>query len=82
MACVVLLPGVVSGLGSEVDCKVMAWRAEDAAPHGYSRFKVVAAPRHLPDGSYTVTFSGCAFSTRKQSGWWIMESLGFHEGAE
>jgi len=72
---VVLLPGVVCGSDSEADCEVLAWKAEDRTPHGYSQFKVVTAPRHLPDGCYTVTFNGIAFSTTKQSGWWIMESL-------
>lgn len=76
MGSVVLLRGVVSGLGHEVHCAVLAWReaAHDAA-HGFSRFKVVEAPRHLPDGSYTVTFSGRAFSTKKEAGWWAMESV-------
>lgn len=70
-----MISGVVSGSGSDVDCEVLAWKAEDQRPHSYSRFKVVSAPRHLPDGPYTVTFSGRAFSTTKQAGWWIMELL-------
>lgn len=53
----------------------MAWKTADHEDQAFSQFKIVAAPRHLPDGSYTVEFGGVSLPTRKESGWWTMESL-------
>jgi hypothetical protein len=75
MGSVVLLRGVISGLGHEVHCAVLAWKAVTHSAQGIARFKVVEAPRHLPDGAYTVTFDGRAFPTSKEAGWWAMESV-------
>ena len=75
MGSVVLLPGIITGLGRNADCEVLAWKAADRPADAFSQFKIVTAPRHLPDGSYTVTFNGQAFSTTKEQGWWTMEKL-------
>lgn len=80
---VILLRGTVSGPNQkpnqksdeQAECDVLAWRAADHAPQPYARFKIVAAPRHLPDGTYTVTFGGQEYRTRKTAGWWSMEVL-------
>jgi hypothetical protein len=72
---VVLLRGAIGGPGAQAECDVLAWKAAAPGAHPYARFKVVDAPRHLPDGSYTVSFDGLSFSTRKTEGWWSMEYL-------
>jgi hypothetical protein len=52
-------------------------RLQDGRSHlrPYSQFRVISAPPDLPDGAYVVAFSSRAFSTRKERGWWVMESL-------
>lgn len=70
-----LVQGVLTGMGREVKCEVLAWQDYRLKLHPYSRFRVISAPLDLPDGAYMVTFSSRTFSTKKERGWWVMESL-------
>lgn len=71
----VLVQGVLTGVGREANCEVLVWQDSRSKLRPFSQFRVISAPLDLPDGAYVVIFSGRAFSTRKERGWWVMESL-------
>ena len=71
----ILVQGVLTGMGREAECEILAWQDGRSNLRPYSQFRVISAPLDLPDGAYVVAFSSRAFSTRKERGWWVMESL-------
>ena len=71
----ILVQGVLTGMGRESECEILAWRDGRSKLRPYSQFRVISAPLDLPDGAYVVAFRGRAFSTRRERGWWVMESL-------
>jgi hypothetical protein len=73
MRSVVLIHGLLRGMGREEPCEMLAmkeWQPQKG-PAVYSRWSVIDAPLDLPDGNYTVTFSGFIVSTKKEGGLWI-----------
>ena len=61
----ILVQGVLTGMGREAECEILAWQDGRSNLRPYSHFRVISAPLDLPDGAYVVAFSGRAFSTRK-----------------
>lgn len=70
-----LVEGVLTGMGHETDCEVLVWQDGRSNQRPYSQFRVIGAPLDLPDGIYVVAFQERAFPTKKDQGWWVMESL-------
>ena len=73
MRSVVLVHGVLRGMGQEVPCELLAIREAPSAgaPPIFSRCNVIEAPREMPDGDYTVTFSGYIVPARREGGLWL-----------
>jgi hypothetical protein len=76
MRSVVLIHGLLRGMGREVSCEMLAIRdsQSEKSPAVYSRCSVIEAPRDLPDGDYTVMFSGYTVSAKKEGGLWIPDA--------
>lgn len=70
-----LVQGVLTGMGREAPCEILVWRDGRSNLRPYSQFRVVDAPLDLPDGAYVVAFQDRAFPTKKERGWWVVESL-------
>jgi hypothetical protein len=71
-----VVSGELKGMGWQVRCEIMAWKAVDESPHSYfSQFRVIDAPPDIPDGVYEVIFEGHTLLTEKRGGFWTMESL-------
>jgi len=71
-----IVRGELEGMGHAAHCEVLAWKG---AVHSCSRFRVIEAPRQLPDGRYILTMNGRSYPTQKQNGWWTMEELSDRE---
>jgi hypothetical protein len=73
MRSVVLIHGLLSGMGREAVCEMLAMK--EPLPHNsqtlFSRCSVIEAPQDLPDGDYTVSFSDYIVSTKKECGLWL-----------
>jgi hypothetical protein len=75
MRSVVLIQGLLRGMGREAPCEMLAIRESQSGKNlpSYTRCSVIEAPRDLPDGDYTVTFSAYSVSARKEAGLWVPE---------
>jgi hypothetical protein len=71
MRSVVMIHGLLRGMGREASCEMLAMR-ESVGPV-YSGCSVIDAPHDLPDGLYTVSFSGHVVPARKEGGLWLPE---------
>ena len=73
MRSVVLINGWLAGMGYQGPCEMLAIRESQAASGrvSYSRCSVIDAPAQLPDGDYTVTFTGYIVPARKEAGLWV-----------
>lgn len=76
MRSVVLIRGLLKGMEREALCEMLAMResASETSPAVYSQCCVIAALPDVPDGLYTVSFSGFVVSARKEGGLWLPES--------
>lgn len=73
MRSVVLIHGALRGMGYESECAMLAMK-EAAPPEGcpvYTRCSVIETTAEVPDGDYTVFFSGCSVPVRRQQGLWL-----------
>jgi hypothetical protein len=75
MAKATIVRGELDGMGHSVRCEVLTWEGAGRPSLTYSKFRVIEAPLHLPDGRYTLTLNGRSYKTDKQNGWWAMEVL-------
>lgn len=69
----VILPGVLRGMGHEVQCNVSARLVSlpnDNTPPVYTKLDVSGEPANLPDGLYELTFAGQTASYRRKQGLW------------
>lgn len=71
----ILVQGILTGVGREAACEILVWQDGRSNLRPYSQFRVVGAPLDIPDGTYVVAFRDRAFPTKKERGWWVMESL-------
>lgn len=71
----ILVQGILTGMGREAECEILVWQEGRSNLRPYSQFRVADAPLDLPDGDYVVAFHDRAFPTKKERGWWVMESL-------
>lgn len=76
MRSVVLIQGLLTGMGREAPCVMLALKDSPSSTSTpvFSRCSVVEAPPDLPDGLYTVTFNGYTVPARKESGLWPPDS--------
>lgn len=75
MSSVVLLRGQLIGMGREVACDLLAWRASAVPEAPFVRVQVLDAPSDLPDGPYSVTVEGRTFSIRKVRNQWPVQPV-------
>jgi hypothetical protein len=73
MRTVVLIHGLLRGMGREELCEMLAMKESpsSAGPANFFRCSVIDAPHDLPDGTYSVSFSGYVVFARKEGGLWI-----------
>ena len=67
--------GVLKGLDREANCVLMIWKERSSAGRVFTRCRIVDEPSDLPEGPYTVVFSGNELPTRKFDGCWMLSFL-------
>ncbi len=73
MRSVVLIHGLLSGMGYEQPCEMLAMKESvSGTPRViFTHCSVIDAPQELPDGSYTVRFNDYVVSAKKEGGLWM-----------
>lgn len=73
MGFLVLVRGVLTGTGGQVECELIARKvlATGVADPVYSDCSIVNAPHDLPDGEYIAYFEGHSIPATREHGMWL-----------
>lgn len=70
------VPAVLCGPDASLShCQVETWKEQSSSGKNYTRCRIVDEPSHLPDGEYTIEFSGRSMRTNKYQGKWELTFL-------
>jgi hypothetical protein len=72
---VVRVPGVLRGMDREAHCTLLTWKESSTKARVYTRCRIQDEPSDLPDGLYTVFFSGYTVATRRFDHCWMLTFL-------